>query len=169
MENFRAELNQICKLLNQAGVEYMIIGGLAVNYHGFRRATGDIDIWYNPTRENLNKIIPVIRDGMGFDVTKLEQNYTQVLKDVIRLPFDRYSIELLTVMAGNFTFDEAYKEVEILKIIDSEAPVMSYKYLIANKLTARRPKDLEDVKQLSIRNDKSNPATEKSKPWWRIW
>jgi hypothetical protein len=47
MEAYRKDLDLLCSLLNRNQVEYMIVGGLAVNYHGFQRATGDIDIWCN--------------------------------------------------------------------------------------------------------------------------
>jgi len=53
MNSFK-EAVEFLKLLNQNGVEYLIIGGAAVNIHGYTRATGDLDIWYNPSTENLN-------------------------------------------------------------------------------------------------------------------
>jgi hypothetical protein len=152
MEAYRKDLDLFCSLLNKHNVEYMIIGGLAVNYHGFQRATGDIDIWYNRNGHNYNLLMIAIRD-FGFETTEIEsQKYFEV-KGLINLPLDRFSIELLSIIDGGFTFKDAYEKAESLKIIDTQAKVMSYEYLIQNKIMARRPKDLEDIRQLELRKN----------------
>lgn len=135
-------------------LEYMIIGGLAVNYHGFQRATGDIDIWYNPTSKNYLALITVIKE-FGFETTEIESKSYYKVNGLIRLPLDRFSIELLSLIDGKFSFEDAYKEAETIQIIETSGKIMSYNFLIENKLMARRPKDLEDVRQLELRNKKS--------------
>jgi len=150
MDNYRKDLDEFCACLNKTGVEYMIIGGLAVNYHGFQRATGDIDIWYNPVRENFEKLMLAIRE-FGFATEEVEKVKYYEVKGLIRLPMERYSIELLSIIDGKFTFQSAYEKAESLTIVKETARVMSYEYLIENKIMARRPKDLEDIRQLEIR------------------
>ncbi len=49
-------INVINKLL-EANVEFLLIGGYAVNYYGYGRYTGDIDFWLNPTNENKNNFL----------------------------------------------------------------------------------------------------------------
>jgi hypothetical protein len=44
-------------------VDFMLIGGYAVIYHGYGRTTGDMDIWLKPDNENRDKLIPVLRYG----------------------------------------------------------------------------------------------------------
>jgi Domain of unknown function (DUF1814). len=128
----------------------MIIGGLAVNYHGFQRATGDIDIWYNPEGKNYERLLNTIRE-FGFETSEIEdQKYYQV-KGLINLPLERFSIELLALIDGKFSFQEAFEKADTFKVIDHVANVMSYDYLIQNKITARRPKDIEDIRQLELR------------------
>lgn len=50
------EAADFLSLLNKNNVQYIIIGGVAVNVHGFTRATGDLDIWYNPSKENFHRL-----------------------------------------------------------------------------------------------------------------
>lgn len=49
---FLQEVEGFFKILNRNGVRYLIIGGVAVNIHGYTRATGDLDIWYEPSAGN---------------------------------------------------------------------------------------------------------------------
>ena len=44
-----SDLVVLCRALNEAGARYLVIGGFAINYHGYIRATEDIDIWSRPT------------------------------------------------------------------------------------------------------------------------
>jgi len=154
MENYRKDLDVLCSLLNQNKVEYMIVGGLAVNYHGFQRATGDIDIWYNPNETNYEKLLKSIRD-FGFETTDLEGQKYYKVKGVINLPLERFTIQFLSIIHGKFSFEDAFQQAEVFKIVEHFGKVMSYEYLIKNKIMARRPKDLEDIRQLELRNKKS--------------
>ncbi|MEQ8424871.1 MAG: nucleotidyltransferase, partial [Cyclobacteriaceae bacterium] len=142
MESYRKELDSFCDHLNKCEVEYLIIGGLAVNFHGFQRATGDIDIWYNPTSENYSKLMQAIR-GFGFETAEIDKQKYFKTKGIIRLPLERFTIELLSIIDGNFTFQQAYQKAETARIGEHSGNVMSYEYLIQNKIMARRPKDLE--------------------------
>lgn len=70
------EAADFLSLLNKNNVQYLIIGGVAVNVHGFTRATGDLDIWYNPSKENFHRLLTTIKT-FGFDVAPIEklENY----------------------------------------------------------------------------------------------
>ena len=52
---------RILRLLNQAGVEYVLIGGFAVVIHGYERLTGDLDICYARSRENVRRLVDVLQ------------------------------------------------------------------------------------------------------------
>ncbi len=157
---YRKDLDEFCGHLNRCGVEYLIVGGLAVNYHGFQRATGDIDIWYNPVKENYAKLLVAIQ-AMGFETTDIEKQKYYEVKGIVRLPLDRYTIELLSIIDGKFTFMDAYQKAEKVKLINEVGMVMSYDFLIENKITARRPKDLEDIRQLEIRRNQTEKKSKK--------
>lgn len=62
---FSQDFKEFLKLLNENSVEYLIVGGYAVGFHGFPRYTGDIDIWVNATADNAEKVLKSL-DEFGF-------------------------------------------------------------------------------------------------------
>lgn len=148
------EAVQFLQQLNHYNVEYLIIGGAAVNVHGYTRATGDLDIWYNPTQKNFENLIAAI-ESFGFDVSPLKTQNPSLEKSFIRIPLDFFSVELLSMIDGNIKFDEAYTKPYFITLENIQVPVIGYDDLIENKIMSRRPKDLEDIAQLEKRKGKS--------------
>jgi hypothetical protein len=99
--------------------------------------------------------------AMGFETKDIEKQKYYELKGVVRLPLERYTIELLSIIDGKFTFMDAYQKAEKVKLINEVGLVMSYDFLIKNKIMTRRPKDLEDIRQLELRRSQS----EKENKW----
>ncbi len=146
---FDEEIQRFISLLNNRKVKYLLVGGFAVNYHGYIRTTGDLDLWWNPTHENFERLLLAIND-FGFDCTDIERlkKYDSV-KSLIRLPLsDNFDIELLSIIDGKFSFDEAYHSAEDSFIKDLPIKVIDYIHLVQNKLGAHRPKDLHDIAEL---------------------
>ncbi len=146
---FDEETKEFLKKLNVNQVDYLVVGGFAVNYHGYLRATGDLDIWWNPEASNFNKLISAIEE-FGFDCSdiKLLKKYDRV-KSMIRLPLrDNFDIELLSLIDGRIPFDEAYKVADVINIADIPVKIINYVHLIQNKLGSHRPKDLHDIAEL---------------------
>jgi hypothetical protein len=58
------------RLLNQHNIEYMVVGGYALAFHGKPRHTGHLDIWINVSEENAVRMLKVVRDfglqSLGF-------------------------------------------------------------------------------------------------------
>ena len=54
--NLAALFNETISAFNAAEVDYLVVGGYAVNFHGYERSTGDLDIWVKSTEINKNKI-----------------------------------------------------------------------------------------------------------------
>lgn len=132
-------------------LRYMIIGGYAVNYYGFNRNTGDLDIWMAPTNQNKLAFIKTLR-CLNFSEAEVaalyEKDFTQAF--VTSISGNGPSIDLLTVVHFSFSFDEAEIKKEIYEI----APgifinVTPYDFLINMKLKSRRDKDLWDVARLN--------------------
>lgn len=130
--------------------QYLIIGGVAVNIHGYTRATGDLDIWYNPTKDNFRKLITSIKE-LGFDVTPIEKIENYDLKGFIRLPMDSFFVELLAIISGKLDFEETSEKAIQFDFSGVQVPVIGYDDLIQNKIMSRRAKDLEDIAQLERR------------------
>ena len=56
------DFRDFLKLLNSHRIKYLVIGGYAVGYHGYPRATGDIDIWIQGSRENTRNLVKAIKE-----------------------------------------------------------------------------------------------------------
>jgi hypothetical protein len=147
---FDTEVQRFLSVLAINKVEYMVVGGFAVNYHGYIRTTGDLDLWWNPTADNFQKLLRSIEE-FGFDTTDIRslEKYDNH-KSLIRLPLsDNFDIELLSVIDGQFSFDEAARAAEKIPIAKVEVTIIDYVYLIKNKLSSHRPKDMHDIGELN--------------------
>jgi len=67
------DFKDFLKLLNSHRIKYLVIGGYAVGYHGYPRATGDLDIWIAASPENARNLVPAIKE-FGFDVPGLSES-----------------------------------------------------------------------------------------------
>lgn len=147
------EVEYFFKLMNENEVEYLIIGGVAVNIHGYSRATGDLDIWYNPVKENFEKLLKTISD-FGFDTSGLEKLSNYETKGFIRIPLSQFYLELIATIDGKMKFEEVYKRAYSFTVNSTIIKVIGYDELIQNKIMSRRAKDLEDIAQLEKRKSK---------------
>ena len=62
------DFREFLECLNAAGVEYLLIGGHAVAFHGYPRVTSDMDVWINGTPENAEKVLAAVRSFFGANV-----------------------------------------------------------------------------------------------------
>jgi hypothetical protein len=132
-------------LLNEKEVEYLLIGGYAVGYHGYPRPTGDMDIWIAISRENAEKIVSTLEEFIG-----LEDISTDLfLKEdsIVRMGVAPFKLEITTSIDG-VTFDECYAERETVVIDGIEINLISLHHLKINKRASGRLKDLADLENL---------------------
>lgn len=130
-------------------VEFLLIGGYAVNYHGYIRATGDMDVWLKPDNETKARVIKALAQT-GVDSGDLKQldeafDFTGVV--VFHLGNDPERIDFLTRVPG-VVFEEAYSRKEVLRVKEIDVPVLHLDDLILSKLIAGRPQDKADVDML---------------------
>lgn len=134
--------------LLDAKVEFILVGGYAVIYHGYGRTTGDMDVWLKPDNENKLRLISVLeKNGIGKEsVEKVRKtDFTDVVVFHFGQPPEK--IEFLTKIAG-VQFEEAFEHRALLPIQNYQIPVLHLNDLIANKLLSARPKDKADVDEL---------------------
>ena len=148
-------LTKICSLLNKHGVEYLVIGGVAVIYHGYTRSTADIDFWYNPTLTNFHRIINAFKE-YGIDVSELEKEVFDPAKSFLRFPTPDLRTDFLPVIPGHVSFAKARSKAEVLTLGSVDIYIIGYDDLIENKRSTNRTKDLADIEELSRR--KGNDA-----------
>lgn len=100
------DFKEFIELLNEHKVDYLVIGGYAVNYHGYPRYTKDIDFWIWMIEPNIEKLIDAIKD-FGFGALKLEVEDFMTPENVIQLGYEPYRIDLLVDVEG-VDFEECY-------------------------------------------------------------
>jgi phage replication-related protein YjqB (UPF0714/DUF867 family) len=140
------DFKDFLRLLNAEGVEYLLIGGYAVAYHGYPRATEDMDIWVNPTAENAQRIVKALRE-FGFDLPELDPGLFLEPDKIVRMGVPPLRIELSTTISG-VSFQKCY-QARVTELVD-EVPVsiINLDDLKANKKASGRHQDLADLDRL---------------------
>ena len=134
------------QLLNEEGVEYVVIGGYAVAKHGYPRYTGDLDIFVSGISDNAEKLLHVMLK-FGFGPYDFEASDFLGSDRFVAIGDEPYKIELLTTTLG-ITFEEVYQDKEIVTSQGVNINFISYQDLIKNKKAVGRTKDLLDLENL---------------------
>jgi len=145
-------LVSICSLLNKHHVEYLVIGGVAVIFHGYTRGTADLDFCYRPSGDNFIKIIKAFKE-YGIDVSDLESAVFDPDKTFLRFPTAGFRTEFLPTIAGNMTFLEAKENAESIELDGERIPIIGFDHLLENKTVTKRLKDQSDVEELVKRKN----------------
>jgi hypothetical protein len=134
------------KLLNAHEVEYLLIGGYAVGYFGYPRATVDMDIWIAMHPTNADKIVTVLKE-FGFNPPELSPKLFLKEWQIIRLGVPPIQIELSTTISG-VNFGECYADRVISELDGVQVNLISLKHLKINKKASSRHQDLADLENL---------------------
>jgi hypothetical protein len=134
--------------LIKGDVSFILIGGYAVNFHGYNRTTGDMDLWVKPANENRDKMIKVLFE-MGFNKDDLDtigkMDFTKALAfNFWEIP---YKVDVLTKVAG-VDYETADKEKIIAEVENVKIPFIHVNHLVLSKIGNNRTKDKLDVEEL---------------------
>ncbi len=140
------DFKEFLSLLHAQGVEYLLIGGYAVGYYGYPRATNDIDIWVAMHPDNAERMVSVMRE-FGFSTPDLSTNLFLQDQNIVRMGRPPMRIEVITAISG-VSFDECYAERVVDTIDNIEVNLISLKHLKINKKASGRYKDLDDLEHL---------------------
>ncbi|HQH72384.1 MAG TPA: hypothetical protein PK360_09920 [bacterium] len=146
MIELHPDFSDFLKLLNSNRVRYLIVGGYAVGYHGYPRATADLDIWVAVDESNAERIASAIRE-FGFPPDQVSEDFFLKKNQIIRIGYPPVRIEILTGVSG-VDFEECFQERETLEISGITIPVISCRMLKINKKACGRLKDLDDLRHL---------------------
>ena len=146
MTRLPKDFKDFLQLLNAHEAEYLLIGGYAVGYHGYPRATADMDIWINPIVQNIKKIIDVLIE-FGFSPQDLTADIFLQKDKIVRLGQPPLRIEILTSISG-VEFSDCYKDKIDDEIDGVKIKIINLKNLKLNKKAANRFKDLDDLEKL---------------------
>lgn len=150
--DFNQDFRDMLVALNDAEVDYLVVGAYAVAAHGFPRATGDLDIWVraNPeSAENLLSALTVFGAPMH-EVSAADFSSPSIVFQ-IGIPPGR--IDILTELSG-VNFDAAWANRMTVEIDGVKFSIIGRSDLIANKRATGRPKDIADLAFLeSVQDD----------------
>jgi hypothetical protein len=130
------DFKDFLQLLNSYQVEYLLIGGYAVGYHGYPRATGDMDTWIAIEPQNAEKVVAALKE-FGFDVPELSVEMFLQEKQVIRMGVPPIKIDITTSISG-VSFAECYAEHQALRRA-SEASMVARRAFSAMPLDGQLP------------------------------
>ena len=137
--------DRVIECLNKHDVDFMMIGGWAVIYHGFTRATEDLDVLIRRTDENSRKAVKALEEaGLGC-AELVPEVFTQ--DNGISLGEPPLKLDVLSSLPG-VDFDRAWARCQRDLFGPQEVNYISREDLIANKKAVARPKDLDDVREL---------------------
>lgn len=140
------DFRDFLKLLSSKKIKYLLIGGYAVGYYGYPRATADMDIWIAISKENAKKIIEAIND-FGINTPDLNESVFLEPGKIIRMGYPPIRIEVLTEISG-VNFEQCYGRRKETKIDGIKVKIISFEDLLKNKKASGRYKDLNDLENL---------------------
>ena len=129
-----SRLLTVCRLLNAAGVRYVIVGGFALALHGAIRATKDVDVLIEPTLDNARRALEALR-GLAYGIAR-ELDPADVIARPITIIGDDPRVDLLTI-AWSVRYADAAPSMLRIRVDDVEIPVADLETLIRSKQTGR--------------------------------
>lgn len=140
------DFKEFLRLLNENDVQYLLIGGYAVAYHGYPRATADMDIWVAISPDNASRLVSVFQQ-FGMQDAKLTPALFQQPGKIIRMGVPPMRIEVLTEIDG-VAFADCYAARVTTEIDGQPVQLISREHLRINKRASGRHKDLDDLEHL---------------------
>jgi hypothetical protein len=129
--------------LSAAGADFLVVGAHALAVHGYPRATGDLDIWVRPTRENADRVWEAI-EKYGAPRRGITRDDFHTLDTVFQIGVAPNRIDILTSIDG-VDFAEAWEKRASVVVEQRSFYVIGRDDLLKNKRATGRPKDLADA------------------------
>lgn len=136
-----------------------MVGGFATTFHGFNRATADLDLWIKDTLENRQSLRKVLKEMEVGDFQSIET--TQFIPGLTSIILNSgFELDIMTSLKGfdQIRFDECYKIASEAFVEEVPIKFMHLNQLIEAKKASGRAKDLIDVEELEkIKKQKTPP------------
>ena len=137
---------EMLSALSGAGAEFLVVGAHALAAHGTPRTTGDLDIWINPTPDNVTRVMAALR-AFGAPLMDLTVDDLTKPGTVFQIGVVPSRVDILTAVSG-VAFTDAWQRRLVLDIEGVAVPVLGRDDFIANKRASGRPKDRIDLELL---------------------
>ncbi|MBO9634960.1 MAG: nucleotidyltransferase [Chitinophagaceae bacterium] len=130
-------------LLNKHKVEYMVVGGYALAFHGKPRHTGDLDIWIGISKKNADKMLKVVKE---FGLAALGFTKEDFLKDgyITQIGYPPLRIDILNSIDG-VAFNEAFANKKEIDLDGLNVTYIGLQDFITNKEASGRSQDISDI------------------------
>jgi hypothetical protein len=138
-----------------AKVEYAVVGGVAVNAHGYARTTNDLDIFIRPTEENARAAFDALL-ALGVPLEGLEPNDLLDDQENLRFGPEEDHIDILPSI-GEMPFDQIWRNRIQADVEGLSVSFISKPDLIENKRQVGRLRDLADAEELALIPDPREP------------
>ncbi len=145
MDVLAEDLLEFWSKLNKNNVRYIMVGGLATRFHGYNRATDDLDLWLEDTLENRKNLRKTFKELDYGDYSSLET--MQFVPGWTTFYAAGIELDIMTAMKGleHLSFDECYALSAVANLNDVAVRFLHINHLIENKKVVNRPKDQLDV------------------------
>lgn len=152
------DIREFIELCLSRKVEFLLVGGYALAFHGAPRFTEDIDLMVLISPDNADRLDKVLED-FGFGNSGITRNDFLEKDQVIQLGRAPNRIDLLTGISG-VSWQDAWSSRSLVKLDGIEIPMIGRKELIRNKEATGRPQDIADVARLrKIQGPKTSPPS----------
>ena len=145
------DYKDILQLLLKNQVKFLLVGAYAMGVHGYPRATGDIDIWVEASKENSAKVYKSLSE-FGAPLKDINPQTFSEEKVVFQVGVPPRRIDIITQVSG-LEFQKSYRQKQNVEIEDLKISVVSRGDLIKNKESTGREKDRLDVKYLKKKDN----------------
>jgi hypothetical protein len=133
----------ILSAFSEENVEFMVVGGYAMAFHGYVRGTGDIDLWVSISEENVARIWRALR-SLGAPLRDLTIDDLKQPGMVFQMGLPPYRIDILNKIEGAVC-EDAWVTRTFVEIDDLQVPVIGRSEPLRNKKAMNRPKDMADI------------------------
>lgn len=144
--NLPPDFKEFLKLLKEHQVEYLLVDGYAVAYHGYPRATADMDVWIAIHPQNAQRLVTALKT-FGFNIAELSSELFLKEGQIIRMGVPPVRIEIMTSASG-VHFKECYAARVVDELDGVEVDLIDLDHLKRNKRAAGRHKDLDGLENL---------------------
>ena len=136
----------LLKFLNEEKVKYLVVGGMAVNYYGYHRSTGDLDIWVDVAPDNQERLAAAL-GRFGFSADAVAKRPLLEKPKFIRIGQQPIRVEIHSEISG-VQFEDCFERAEVCSVQGIDVPLISLPDLRKNKHAAGRTKDQADLESL---------------------
>jgi predicted nucleotidyltransferase len=141
------DMRELLRLFRHLGVQYVVVGGFAVNYYGYVRTTQDIDVLVNPTGDNAGRVMGALAE-FGFAGAGIPPELFEREGAIIHLGVEPNRIDILTSLKG-IDNDDVFAGAQVVEIDGENVNLISLDHLIQAKSSSDRPRDRADADELA--------------------